>query len=186
MSAQLLYPLAQTSKPAPRFGQHLTHHCHNVITYVSCAERKKKEKKPKGDDSSSERTGSVMLHRSSTTFSSQILPQVPVVEAENSEADQNKRRWIAHMILGVDGVTDPPGIKLRPIETIHGIMYLDPGAITNALSYVFGPLVETLWVGQDSSLFSAGYYHSGLLGTFNLLICEIIFIIIRISHFACL
>ena len=42
-------------------------------------------------------------------------------------------------------MTDPVGIKLRPIETIHGIMYLDPGAITNALSYVFGPLVETLW-----------------------------------------
>lgn len=50
------------------------------------------------------------------------------------------------MVLQKDGVTDPPGIKLRPIETIHGIMYLDPGAITNALSYVFGPLVETLWV----------------------------------------
>lgn len=50
------------------------------------------------------------------------------------------------MVLQKDGMTDPVGIKLRPIETIHGIMYLDPGAITNALSYVFGPLVETLWV----------------------------------------
>jgi hypothetical protein len=93
-----------------------------------------------------------MLTRASTAYSSQML-QLPVVEAENSEADQNKRRWIAHMILGVDGVTDPPGIKLRPIETIHGIMYLDPGAITNALSYVFGPLVETLWVGVSLFFF---------------------------------
>lgn len=50
------------------------------------------------------------------------------------------------MILQDDGMTDPVGIKLRPIETIHGIMYLDPGAITNALSYVFGPLIETFWV----------------------------------------
>ena len=65
------------------------------------------------------------------------------------EEEQTKRKWIAHMVLRPDGVTDPPGIKLRPIETIQGIMYLDPGAITNALSYVFGPLVETLWVCSE-------------------------------------
>lgn len=50
------------------------------------------------------------------------------------------------MVLQNDGFSDPIGIKLRPIETIQGIMYLDPGALTSSLSYVFGPLVETLWV----------------------------------------
>jgi len=63
------------------------------------------------------------------------------------------------MVLQKDGVTDPVGIKLRPIETIHGIMYLDPGAITNALSYVFGPLVESLWdLGYDDTSLRAGPY----------------------------
>ena len=63
------------------------------------------------------------------------------------DIDQDKkRRWIGHMVLQADGITDPPGIKLRPLEGIRGVMYLDPGAITNSLSYVFGPLVETYWV----------------------------------------
>lgn len=56
------------------------------------------------------------------------------------------------MVLQKDGITDPVGIKLRPIETIQGIMYLDPGAITSALSYVFGPLIETLWVRKEKYL----------------------------------
>ena len=89
---------------------------------------KKKKQQPKPEDQPK-------LQRAETQLT-------PVVTADDVE----KRRWISHMVLGVDGVTDPPGIKLRAIETIHGIMYLDPGAITNALSYVFGPLVETLWV----------------------------------------
>ena len=50
------------------------------------------------------------------------------------------------MVLNNDGVSDPEGIKLRPVKGLKGCTYLDPGAITNALSYVMGPLSETLEV----------------------------------------
>ncbi len=50
------------------------------------------------------------------------------------------------MVMQDDGVSDPEGIKLRAVKGIKGCAYLDPGAITNALSYVMGPLAETLEV----------------------------------------
>ena len=109
---------------------------------------KKKKQQPKPEDQPK-------LQRAETQLT-------PVVTADDVE----KRRWISHMVLGVDGVTDPPGIKLRAIETIHGIMYLDPGAITNALSYVFGPLVETLWVIHFILIFLSIYYFSILFHFF--------------------
>lgn len=68
------------------------------------------------------------------------------INSSQDTEEQNRRKWIGHMVLQTNGISDPPGIKLRPIETIDAIMYLDPGALTNALSYVFGPLIETLWV----------------------------------------
>eukprot|EP01094_Clydonella_sp_ATCC50884_P018051 TRINITY_DN3267_c0_g1_i1.p1 TRINITY_DN3267_c0_g1~~TRINITY_DN3267_c0_g1_i1.p1 ORF type:complete len:1413 (+),score=388.34 TRINITY_DN3267_c0_g1_i1:156-4394(+) len=56
-----------------------------------------------------------------------------------------KRKWVNHIMLDPkDGISDPEGIKVRPVDGLDGVMYLDPGALTSALSYVFGPLVETL------------------------------------------
>lgn len=67
------------------------------------------------------------------------------VDREMADVDDNeKRRWISHMVLKEDGVSDPDGIKLRPVKGIKGCAYLDPGAITNSLSYVFGPFAEML------------------------------------------
>ena len=74
------------------------------------------------------------------------------------------------MCLADDGVSDPEGfyftklmfnerdnnfgkicckkigIKLRAVKGLKGCKYLDPGAITDALSYVMGPLAEMLEV----------------------------------------
>lgn len=36
------------------------------------------------------------------------------------------------------------GIKLRAVKGLKGCKYLDPGALTDALSYVMGPLAEML------------------------------------------
>lgn len=56
-----------------------------------------------------------------------------------------KRKWVNHIMLDPkDGISDPEGLKVRPVDGLDGVMYLDPGALTSALSYVFGPLVETL------------------------------------------
>jgi len=48
------------------------------------------------------------------------------------------------MLNPQDGVSDPEGIRVRPVKGLDAVMYLDPGALTSSLSYVFGPLVEAL------------------------------------------
>ena len=57
------------------------------------------------------------------------------------------------MILQEDGISDPPGIKLRAMEGLYGCAYLEPSnRATKALSYVFGPFFEML---QDVIPFSS-------------------------------
>lgn len=68
----------------------------------------------------------------------------PPVEGDNEVEEALKRRWLAHMCLAPDGLSDPPGIKLRAVKGLKGCKYLDPGALTDALSYVMGPLAEML------------------------------------------
>jgi len=55
-----------------------------------------------------------------------------------------QRKWISHMVLEKDGITDPEGIKVRAVPGIKGVAYLDPGRITSELSWVFGPLIVNL------------------------------------------
>eukprot|EP01089_Gocevia_fonbrunei_P014427 TRINITY_DN3950_c1_g1_i1.p1 TRINITY_DN3950_c1_g1~~TRINITY_DN3950_c1_g1_i1.p1 ORF type:complete len:456 (+),score=85.49 TRINITY_DN3950_c1_g1_i1:1-1368(+) len=55
-----------------------------------------------------------------------------------------KRKWCKHISTLPDGCTDPPGIQVRAIEGLESVAYLDPGPLTNDLTYVFGPLIETL------------------------------------------
>lgn len=71
-----------------------------------------------------------------------------------------KNRWIQHLCLQEDGISDPEGIKVRPVKGVEAVTYLDPGALTAPLSYVMGPLVENLqqlgYVYGDN-LLAAGY-----------------------------
>ena len=66
-----------------------------------------------------------------------------------------RNRWIQHMSLQDDAFrylfpykyrmsSDPIGIKVRPVKGKEGISYLTPGALTNSLTYVYGPLIEEL------------------------------------------
>lgn len=55
-----------------------------------------------------------------------------------------QNRWIQHLCLQEDGISDPEGIKVRPVKGVEAVTYLDPGALTAPLSYVMGPLVENL------------------------------------------
>jgi hypothetical protein len=41
-------------------------------------------------------------------------------------------------------LSDPVGIKIRPVKGRQGAAYLAPGVFTNSLSYVFGPLIKEL------------------------------------------
>ena len=42
--------------------------------------------------------------------------------------------------------SDPPGIRVRPIEGPEGITSLIPGAITSSVSWVMGPLIQVFTV----------------------------------------
>jgi len=55
-------------------------------------------------------------------------------------------RWLRHNCLDpVDGISDPPGIKVRSIPGNVSCTYLDPSVKALApMSYIMGPLVETL------------------------------------------
>lgn len=41
-------------------------------------------------------------------------------------------------------MNDPHGIRVRPVKGKEGVSFLTPGAFTNTLSYVMGPLIEEL------------------------------------------
>ena len=63
---------------------------------------------------------------------------------EAKELGQVTRKWIQHMVLEEDGLSDPPGVRVRPVVGLEGVKYLDPGVVSSELSYVFGPLVSHL------------------------------------------
>lgn len=39
---------------------------------------------------------------------------------------------------------DAPGVRVRAVDGLRGCAYIDPGAVTGSLSYVFGPLIDNL------------------------------------------
>lgn len=67
-------------------------------------------------------------------------------ETKEQEAQMNyKSAWVKHMTLNVNDLkTEPTGIKIRPIDGLEGVDYLSPGALTNHVSYVFGPVITAL------------------------------------------
>lgn len=79
-------------------------------------------------------------------------------EVEMAAVDQDvKRRWIEHIVLGPDNISDPPGIRVRPVKGLKGCAYLDPRL--KKFSYVWGPFIETLQgVGYDDTNLKAATY----------------------------
>ena len=63
---------------------------------------------------------------------------------ENNKEVATRNRWIQHISLMSDLKSDPPGIKVRPMTGLKGVDYLLPGALTNFVSYVFGPVIKVL------------------------------------------
>ena len=51
--------------------------------------------------------------------------------------------WTQHLLL-VDGIHDPENIRVRALDGNASVNYLDPGFVTNSLTYVMGPLIENL------------------------------------------
>ena len=66
------------------------------------------------------------------------------VDKEEVKQYECKSAWLQHMMLDGDRESDPPGIKVRNISGLEGVDYLTPGAFTNTVSYVFGPVIKAL------------------------------------------
>ncbi|ELR22939.1 phospholipid:sterol acyl transferase [Acanthamoeba castellanii str. Neff] len=93
---------------------------------------------------------------SSPTVSKRIDPDA---SDEGSADAQFRNEWVRHVCLQQDGCSDPPGIRVRPVPGKDGCAYLSPGALTNNLSYVMGPLIENLheFGYTDSDLVAVPY-----------------------------
>lgn len=55
-----------------------------------------------------------------------------------------KSKWVRHMRLKSNLIQERDGVEVRPIKGTSGVDYLSPGAITESLSYVFGPVLKIL------------------------------------------
>jgi hypothetical protein len=73
-----------------------------------------------------------------------------------------KSAWLQHMLLKSDMKTEHDGVKVRAIQGLEGVDYLSPGALTNQISYVFGPFIRALQqagynCGENINLEAAPY-----------------------------
>ena len=55
-----------------------------------------------------------------------------------------KSRWLWHMKLGSNMIREKEGVEVRPIAGTAGVDYLAPGALTEGMSWVFGPVLKLL------------------------------------------
>ncbi|KAL3932880.1 MAG: hypothetical protein SGARI_003845, partial [Bacillariaceae sp.] len=74
-------------------------------------------------------------------------------DEENSDYQDDNRdssfgnlanMWIQHMMLSKNLTSENPNVRVRPLPGLEGVDYLSPGALTNHVSYVFGPLINAL------------------------------------------
>lgn len=49
-----------------------------------------------------------------------------------------------YVCLDEDAISDPKGIRVRPVEGKEGVAYLEIGPFASAFSFVLGPLIEEL------------------------------------------
>jgi Lecithin:cholesterol acyltransferase len=67
--------------------------------------------------------------------------------SDGEERNVNKKyasSWLQHIALMDDMQSEHPGIRVRNLEGCEGVDYLSPGALTNFVSYVFGPIISAL------------------------------------------
>ena len=59
-----------------------------------------------------------------------------------AELNADERIWLQHIMLASDGFSDPPGIKLRPIEGLTGCDYLATNPLAKKASYVMSYVIQ--------------------------------------------
>ncbi|KAH3743809.1 Lecithin:cholesterol acyltransferase [Pelomyxa schiedti] len=84
------------------------------------------------------------LSKVSNLFSNEENDDNPPA-SKTKEDVEFRNMLLTHVCLDPnDGRSDPPKISLRAVEEKIGLMYLDPSTAGAPLSWVMGPLVETL------------------------------------------
>ena len=103
------------------------------------------------DDNDDDDTSTAGLTTAATTQSTTTGGVVVVARERHNIRLRNA--WVQHMALQDDMVSEPDGIRVRPIEGLAGVDYLTPGALTSTVSYVFGPLIRAMeQVGYDKGV----------------------------------
>lgn len=82
------------------------------------------------------------------------------VERESTQDYLEKAHpLVRHLTLGRDGVSDPPGIRVRARKGLEAVMYLSNATVVKNKTFVFGKLVEHLfdmgyqaWRGESEVL----------------------------------
>ena len=95
------------------------------------------------------------LGRESLYFGRPTVAGDPNADEDDPTIRENRKyksAWLQHIILKSDMKTEHEGVKIRAIQGLEGVNYLSPGALTNNLSYVFGPVILALQqAGYNSS-----------------------------------
>jgi len=75
------------------------------------------------------------------------------------EREEISRIWLRHMVLESDGFSDPPGIRVRPVEGIHACDYLSTNPLTKKPTYVMAYVIRNLMdAGWDLNNLAAAPY----------------------------
>ncbi|KAL7521233.1 hypothetical protein ACHAWX_005917 [Stephanocyclus meneghinianus] len=60
------------------------------------------------------------------------------------KAVESKNQWVEHMRLSDDMISEKKGVVVRALPGTAGVDYLSEGALTESMSYVFGPVLKLL------------------------------------------
>uniref|UniRef100_A0A7S4MD71 Lecithin:cholesterol acyltransferase n=1 Tax=Vannella robusta TaxID=1487602 RepID=A0A7S4MD71_9EUKA len=77
---------------------------------------------------------------------------------EKTEGDYGM--FVRHMLLADDGYSDPPGVRVRPMEGLEAVASLSPvNRLTTGITTIFGELIKNLLdIGYDRKNIAAAPY----------------------------
>mmetsp|Transcript_20106 Transcript_20106/g.43494 ORF Transcript_20106/g.43494 Transcript_20106/m.43494 type:complete len:786 (-) Transcript_20106:3922-6279(-) len=79
-------------------------------------------------------------------FTGKFLGHEQEIETNDEHAQNVNMRndWLTHMTLQPNLIDEREGVKVRAVEGLVGVDYLDQNVLTKGASYVFGPVIKAL------------------------------------------
>ena len=97
-----------------------------------------------GDKNKRNNSSSSAPQDTTTATTAKIDPASDEMHQEYIKQMECKSKWLWHMRLQSDMVHEKDGVEVRPIAGTAGVDYLAPGALTESMSWVFGPVLKLL------------------------------------------